>query len=122
MRYDGVGNIKAKLTLREGLPDIEAVERMSNKGNAMVCIDDLTAHVIEERKMDASLTQGSHLRHVFIIFISSSEMISTIALNTHYRVLFRNMRDTGQTLLLGRKIYPGNEGQALLDALRDVVN
>jgi hypothetical protein len=43
----------------------------------------------------------------------------TIALNTWYLVLFKNVRDASQIARLGRQLFPGRPG-ILLEAYRDV--
>ena len=53
-------------------------------------------------------------------FISQGEHFRTIALNTWYLVLMKNLSDVSQVGILGRQLYPGR-GKWFLKAYDDTL-
>jgi hypothetical protein len=72
-------------------------------------------------------TKTSHHRNLSVIcllqnFFHKNPHIRTITLNTHYAVLFKNPRDTGQFSVLARQMYGSKwkfAAEAFDDATRD---
>ena len=75
--------------------------------------------VIEDFMVEADqsasklFTKGSHHPNVSIIYVSPNLFVKgkenrTIILNTHYLILFKNLRDMSQIVILGPQIYPIN--------------
>ena len=59
-----------------------------------------------------------------MIFISQNlfsqgKCARTIALNTHYLILFRNFRDSSQVIHLGKQMYPHRRWQGFVEAYED---
>ena len=78
-----------------------------------------------DEKMAEEFTQGTHHRCVSVILITQNlypggKHARTIALNTWYTILMKNLRDVSQVGILGRQLYPGR-GKAFLKAYEDAV-
>ena len=70
-------------------------------------------------------TQGSHHRNLTIIYIvqnifSQSKEMRNVSLNSHYLVLFKNLRDKTQVRTLGQQMFPMHKG-FLLSAYEDAI-
>ena len=57
-------------------------------------------------------TQGCHHRRLSVIYLSQTlfqqeKSAKSIALNTWYTVLFKNVRGTSQIMTLGQQLFPG---------------
>ena len=111
-------------TLHEGLPSKEDIDNFSEKRkHLLVILDDLMSEVGQSHEMERLFTQGCHHRNLNVIFITQNifqqaKCSRTIALNTHYLGLFRNLRDASQVSHLGRQLFPG-KGQVLVDAYQE---
>ena len=110
------------IIFHEGLPTSEDIESLTkNKEHTMVVLDDLMGQVVKEPEAELLFTQGAHHRHMTVLFISQNlfsqgKCARTIALNTHFLVLFRNFRDHAQIMHLGRQLYPGAKCQGFMTA------
>lgn len=108
-------------TLHEGLPNKEEIENFSvQQKHSLIVLDDFMHQVGQSPDMELLFTQGCYHRKLSVIFITQNifqqaKFSRTIALNTHYLVLFRNLRDASQISHLGRQLFPG-KGQILVDA------
>lgn len=68
--------------------------------------------VIQDSDMELLFTQGCHHRKISVVFITQNFFpkgikCRTIALNTTYLILMKNVRDVSQVTTLGRQIFPG---------------
>ena len=98
-------------------PDIEFIEGLpeqmqfdSNQNNLLI-IDDLM-HECKEYT-EKLFTKISHHKNLSVILLSQnifhqSKHTRTISLNTHYMVLFKNVRDSSQITNLAKQMHPGN--------------
>ena len=108
-------------TLHEGLPSKEDIENFSAKQkHSLIILDDLMIQVGQSPEIERLFTMGCHHRKLSVIYLTQnifqqSKCSRTIALNTHYLILFRNLRDGSQVTHLGRQLFPG-KGQILVDA------
>lgn len=78
-----------------GLPD--SFEPYFGDGHNLIIIDDLQDEVSNSKSVENLFTRESHHRNVSVIYINQNlfyqgKHARTIALNTHYTVLFRNPR------------------------------
>lgn len=111
-------------TLHQGLPSKEEIENFSmNQKHSLIVLDDLMHLVGQSPEMELLFTQGCHHRKLSVIFITQNifqqgKHSRTIALNTHYLILFRNLRDASQVSHLGRQLFPG-KNQFLIQAYQD---
>jgi hypothetical protein len=67
-------------------------------------------------------TRLSHHRNVSVVFITQNlfhknKFVRTMNLNTHYIVMFKNLRDASQMAILARQMYPG-KSQFVEDATK----
>ena len=68
-------------------------------------------------------TNGSHHRNVIILYLvmklfDQGKSSRTVSLNSHYAVVFRNLRDQSQFRTMARQLLPNNS-QWLVDAFTD---
>ena len=68
--------------------------------------------VIQDSDMELLFTQGCHHRKISVVFITQNffpkgTKSRTIALNTTYLILMKNVRGVSQVATLGRQIFPG---------------
>ena len=68
--------------------------------------------VVQQKEMELLFTQGTHHRRVSVILLSQNlypkgKHARTIALNTWYLVLMKNLRVVSPVGILGRQLYPG---------------
>ena len=95
----------------QGLP-MEEIEAFSEgPEHKMIVLDDLMSQVVSHPGAELLFTQGSHHKNMTVLFISQNlfsqgKCARTIALNTHFLVLFRNFRDKAQVMHFGRQLYP----------------
>ena len=112
------------LSFQQGLPTTEDLERLSAKGDhSLIVLDDLLHQVVQSQDMELLFTQGCHHRKLSVIFITQAlfyqgKKARTIALNTWYTVLLKNLRDVSQVTTLGRQLYPG-KSRILTEAYQD---
>ena len=71
----------------------------------MIIIGDLMAEAGSDKKVTMLFTKGLHHRNLTITFIFQnlfyhSKESRTISLNSHYAVLFKNLRDRAQIVHL----------------------
>ena len=109
------------LILHEGLPTRSEIEEFSESSHGLVVLDDLQHHVIENKEMELLFTQGCHHRRLSVIFIvqnlyGQGKSARTIALNSWYLVLFKNIRGTSQIRHLNSQLFP-HKGNILITSL-----
>ena len=98
---------------KQGLPSSEELEEFTaDRRHKLIVIDDLMHRVVEDKEMELLFTQGTHHKCVSVILITQNlyprgKHARTIALNTWYLVLMKNLRDVSQVGILGRQLYPG---------------
>ena len=115
-----------ELTTYAGVPSQTEIEEFSQEGqHGLIVLDDLMHQVLTSKEVELLFTQGCHHRNLSVIFISQNlygqaKSARTIALNTWYLVLFKNMRDRSQIQTLGRQLFLG-KGDILVEAYSDAV-
>ena len=98
---------------KQGLPSSEELEEFTaDRHHKLIVIDDLIHRVVEDKEMELLFTLGTHHKCVSVILITQNlyprgKHARTIALNTWYLVLMKNLRDVSQVGILGRQLYPG---------------
>jgi len=97
-----------QVKFHEGLPDVTNFDGLLNR---LLIIDDLMAETDET--IANLFTKGSHHRNVSVLYLTQNlfhknKHMRTISLNSHYMVLFKNVRDAGQFGILARQMYPGS--------------
>ena len=92
----------------EGLPNIQNFSPLKNN---LLIIDDLM-HETDET-IGKLFTKRSHHKNISVMLLTQnifhqSKHSRTINLNTHYMVIFKNVRDASQITNLGKQMYPGS--------------
>ena len=112
---------------RQGLPTVEELDEFTrDKIHKLIIIDDLMHEVLGNKNMELLFTQGTHHKCVSVILITQilypgEKHARTIALNTWYMVLMKNLRDVSQVSILGKQLYPG-KSKGFLQAYKDALN
>ena len=112
---------------KQGLPTVEELDEFTrDKRHKLIIIDDLMHEVMQNKDMELLFTQGTHHKCVSLILITQNlypggKHARTIALNTWYMVLMKNLRDVSQVSILGRQLYPG-KSKGFLQAYEDALN
>ena len=111
--FDDMERTLPNFIAKQGLPTEEEIEDYTkDRQHKLIVIDDLIHEVIRHKNMELLFTQGTHHRCVSVILITQNlfpqgKHARTIALNTWYLVLMKNLRDMSQVGVLGRQLYPG---------------
>ena len=115
------------LVFHEGLPSMDTVrEFTADRRHRLIVLDDLMHRVIHDLDMELLFTQGCHHRKLSVIFITQNifpqgSKSRTIALNTTYLIVLKNMRDASQIATLGRQLFPGRS-KLLTEAYTDATS
>lgn len=91
------------VTFIHGLP--ETFEQFHGSQHNLIVIDDLQDEVANSKAVEQLFTRDSHHRNLSVVYINQNLFYQgkhsrTIALNTHYTVLFRNPRASSQLRIL----------------------
>lgn len=111
--FDDMEKTLSNFTTKQGLPTVEEMEEYTkDRQHKLIVIDDLMHEVVQHKDMELLFTQGTHHRCVSVILITQNlfprgKHARTIALNTWYLALLKNLRDVSQVNVLGRQLYPG---------------
>ena len=122
--FDQMEKVVPNLTFYQGLPSSDTLDEFTaDRKHGLVILDDLMNHVTQSPDMEALFTMGTHHRGISCIFLTQNlyqqgKVARTIALNTQYLVLFRNIRDASQITHLARQMYPG-QAHTLVEIYRD---
>uniref|UniRef100_A0ABD2W625 AAA+ ATPase domain-containing protein n=1 Tax=Trichogramma kaykai TaxID=54128 RepID=A0ABD2W625_9HYME len=104
--YRELGN---SLEFREGLP--QTSDFADDPRPKLVIIDDLMRQSSSSGALCDLFTKNSHHNNLSVIFITQNIFHQgrgqrDVSLNSHYIVLFRNVRDRAQICHLARQVYP----------------
>ena len=111
---------------KKGLPSSEELDEFTEeRRHKLIVIDDLMHKVVQDKEMELLFTQGIHHRCVNVILITQNlypggKHARSIALNTWYLVLMKNLRDVSQVGTLGRQLYLG-KGKTFLKVYEDAL-
>ena len=112
------------ITFHKGLPAQSLLNEISSNGkHNLIVVDDLAHELVKNQDMEVLFTQGCHHNRFTVIYITQNlyqkgQNARTIALNTWYQVVFRNLRDASQINTLGRQMFPGRHS-VLKEAYED---
>jgi hypothetical protein len=114
-----------QFTLHLGLSSQAKVDEFANKEDGLIVLDDLMQRVFEHKYMELLFMQGCHPRQLSVIFITQNlygygELGRTVALNTWYLIVFKNIRDSSQLMTLGRQLFLV-KAHILVEAYRDIM-
>ena len=122
--YNDMEKTIPNLILHEGLPTSEFMDEIASNGkHNLIIIDDLIDRMVKSPEMELLLTQGCHHKNFSVIYLTQNvfqqgKSARTIALNTWYMVMFRNLRDASQISHLAKQLFPG-KSEILKEAYDD---
>ena len=115
------------ITFHQGLPSPEVIDEFTaDRRHRLIVLDDLMHRVVQNVDMELLFTQGCHHRRLSVVFITQNifprgTKSRTIALNTTYLVMMKNVRDVSQVATLGRQLFPGRS-KILTSAFADATS
>ena len=92
----------------DGLPEVSSFD--GNK-RTLLMMDDLMTSM--DDRVVGIFTKISHHRNLSVVYLTrnlfykKNKLTRTLSLNSHYIVLFKNVRDATQVAILARQMYPG---------------
>jgi len=122
--FDTMEENISNLTFHEGIPSVEKLDEfLAPKQHKIIIFDDLMNSFLSNKEMEKLFTQGTHHRHVSVIYLSQNifqagRISKTLSNNTGYMVLFQNIRCIEQLAVLGRQIFPG-KGKMFVNIFKD---
>ena len=120
--YEKVKIIYPEVEFMKGyLDDIYNSLEFSDRN--LLILDDQRSEASNTKSLTNRFTKGSHHRSVTIPYLvqkmfDQGRSSRTVSLNSHYTVLFRNLRDQSQFRTMARQILPNNSDW-LIDAYAD---
>ena len=114
------------ITFHQGLPSPEVIDEFTaDRRHRLIVLDDLM-HRVQNVDMKLLFTQGCHHRRLGVVFITQNifprgTKSRTIALNTTYLVMMKNIRDVSQVDTLGRQLFP-RRSKILTSAFSDATS
>ena len=115
--YAEMQTTATNVVFRQGIPDTNEIEEGS-----LVVLDDLSYEggALVARDMFTKLVHHKRMSVVYIAqnLFAQSKGSRDVTLNTQYIVLFRNVADKTQVMLLARRIFPENPNY-MMDAYTD---
>lgn len=110
--------------MEKTLPNITFLEGLPSPSETLLGMV-IMHRVIRDGDMELLFTEGCHHRKISVVFITQNffpkgTKSRTIALNTTYLVLMKNVRDVSQVATPGRQIFPGRS-KILIEAYTDAV-
>lgn len=106
----------------EGLPS--SFDNYIDGNHNIIILDDLQDEVTNSKEVEHLFTRGSHHQKLTIIYLNQNlfyqnKHARTLALNTHYTVLFRNPRSASQIRTLSSQTGLKHLSDAYSDATKD---
>jgi len=101
------------IIFHHGIPSSSQIEDIcKNNHHNIVVLDDLMNEVVKNSEIELLFTRGAHHKKLSIIYLNQNMFCQGknargIALNSHYLILFKNLRDCSQIQKLGQQINPG---------------
>ena len=125
--FDDMERTVPNFISKRGLPSSEEIDDFTrDKRHKLIIVDDLMHEVMRNKDMELLFTQGTHHKCVSVILITQNlypggKHARTIALNTWYMLLLKNLRDVSQVSILGRQLHPG-KSKGFLQAYEDALS
>ena len=102
------------IKFHSGLPKNDEIEQFAaDARHRIIVLDDLIAEVTKSQTMQDLFCQFCHHKHITVLFLTQNlfqqgKYARTIALNTHYIILMKSLRNRSQISYLGRQLFPEN--------------
>ena len=121
--FDEIRTNLPSVRLHRRLPTSDVLDDFATGDHCLVILDDLMLQVLESREVELLFAQGCHHRRISVFYISQNlygqgKSARTIALNSWYLVLLKNLRGSSQMAHLGRQLFC-KKGNPLLEAYQD---
>jgi hypothetical protein len=97
-------------------------EELKHTKNTLVVLDDLQQEICKDKNCEKIFTQFSHHNNITVLYVVQNLFypgMRTLTLNTHYFVLFKNLRDQNQIRVLARQCGLNNR---MLEAYKDATS
>jgi len=114
------------IIFHKGLPTSQQIDKITqNNAHNIVILDDLMQDVVKNPEIEILFTRGAHHKKISVIYLNQNmfcqgKYARSIALNCHYLIVFKNLRDSSQIQRLGQQIFPG-KSQILVEAYKDCI-
>jgi hypothetical protein len=94
------------IEFQQGLPDLD---NLDSREKHLIIYDDLMDET--EKRVASLFTKKSHHRNISVMYsvqnlFHRGKHHTTISLNAHYMVLFKNLTDVSQIIALAHQMYP----------------
>ena len=111
------------VTFLQGLPDSETIQSISNDKHNLIILDDMQIKAMNDPYIANLFSRESHHRNLTVILLLQNlfhqgKYSRDVSLNSHYFILFKNIRDTNQIKVLGNQLGIKNK---LENAYKDVI-
>ena len=111
------------VTFLQGLPDSETIQSISNDNHNLIVLDDMQIKAMNDPYIANLFSRESHHRNLTVILLLQNlfhqgKYGRDISLNSHYFILFKNIRDTNQIKVLGNQL---GIKKKLENAYKDVI-
>ena len=120
--YDQIKIIYPEIEFMKGYSD-DIYDSLEPTERNLLILDDQMSEASDTKSLAKLFTKGSHHRNVTILYLvqnmfDQGKSSRTVSLNSHYTVVFRNLRDQSQFRTMARQLLPKNS-QWLIDAFTD---
>ncbi len=120
--YDKIKTIYPEIEFMKGYSD-DIYDSLEPSDRNLLILDDQMSEASNTKSLANLFTKGSHHRNVTILYLvqnmfDQGRSSRTVSLNSHYTVVFRNLRDQSQFRTMARQILPKNSDW-LIDAYAD---
>ena len=120
--YDEVKNIYPEIEFMNGYTD-DIYDSLEPSERNLLILDDQMSEASDTKSLAKLFTKGSHHRNVTILYLvqnmfDQGKSSRTVSLNSHYTVVFRNLRDQSQFRTMAHQLLPKNS-QWLVEAFTE---
>ena len=120
--YDIVKTIYPEIEFVKGYLD-DLYDSLDPSDRNLLILDDQMSEASDTKSLAKLFTKGSHHRNVTILYLiqtmfDQGKSSWTVSLNSHYIIVFLNLRDQNQFRIMAGQLLPKNS-QWLIDAYSD---
>ena len=117
--YDKAKTIYPEIEFVKGYSD-DLYDSLESCDRNLLILDDQMSEASDTKSLAKLFTKGSHHRNVTILYLvqnmfDQGKSSRTVSLNSHYTVVFRNLRDMSQFRTMAGQLLP-KKSQWLIDA------
>lgn len=120
--YDKAKSIYPEIEFMKGYSD-DIYDSLEPSERNLLILDDQMSEASDTKSLAKLFTKGSHHRNVTILYLvqnmfDQGKSSRTVSLNSHYSIVFRNLRDQSQFRTMAHQLLPKNS-QWLIDAFTE---